>query len=370
MDRRETDRLLDVIRQSRAAGERAALAVIVRVRGSAYRREGTRMFVRPDGTYECALSGGCLEPAVADVARQVIETGVPALVSYDLADDSIWGLGIGCSGAVDVRIERLEDDEITTAWLGLLERGDAGVLITGLSGVAGRMVVSPAGTLTGGLSDAAVEAAAIAHALHRLDAPYPTSGIEPIGRTELFFEVATPPPALVIFGAGHDAPVVAALAWALGFAVTVVDVRDAFLTRERFPGATLVRAHFSEFADKVSIGAGSFVLVMNHHLERDQECLRVSLESPAAYIGVLGPRSRYEKLLAGLAERGYRPAPSMLARVRSPVGLALGAETPQEVALSILSEILAIRRGFQGGFLSGTRDSLHYSGDSRRVTRS
>jgi xanthine/CO dehydrogenase XdhC/CoxF family maturation factor len=370
MNRRETDRLLEVIREARAAGERAALAVIVRVRGSAYRREGTRMFVRADGTYECALSGGCLEPAVADAAARVIATGVPALVSYDLADDSIWGLGIGCSGAVDIRIERLEDDAVTNAWLGILERGESGVCVTSLSGVAGRMIVPATGNIVGRLSDAAVETQAAAHARNRLDVPYPASGLERIGGAELFFEVTTSPPELVVFGAGDDTVPVAELAWTLGHAVTVVDVRDAFLTRTRFPGATLTRAHFSEFADRVRLGARSFVLVMNHHLERDQESLRFSLESDAAYIGVLGPRSRYEKLLARLAAQGYVPVPSKLARVRSPVGLALGAETPQEVALSILGEILAIRRGFEGGFLSGSHDSLHYSDDSRRVTLS
>ena len=101
MDRREIELFLKAIRQARASGERAAIATIVRVRGSAYRREGTHMLIRPDGTYECALSGGCLEPSVADVAVRVIETGEPAVVNYDLADDSLWGLGMGCSGAID-----------------------------------------------------------------------------------------------------------------------------------------------------------------------------------------------------------------------------------------------------------------------------
>src|SRR6188474_1700806 len=110
MDRRETEGLLTAIRQARALGEPAAVATVVRVTGSAYRREGTCMLVRQNGTYECALSGGCLEPSVAEAALRVIETGEPRLVSYNLADDSLWGLGMGCSGAVDVRIERLEDD--------------------------------------------------------------------------------------------------------------------------------------------------------------------------------------------------------------------------------------------------------------------
>ena len=365
MDRRETERLLEVIQQARAAGEPAALATIVRVTGSAYRREGTRMFVRPNGTYVCSLSGGCLEPAVAETAARVIASGEPAVVSYDLADDSIWGLGLGCSGAVDVLIERLEDDVVTRAWFTILERSEPGVLVTSLSGISGRMVVAGARLAAGGLSDAVVEQQAIERARDRLCAPSPGSGLESIADAELFFEITLPPPDLVIFGAGHDVAPVARLAWTLGFAVTVVDVREAFLAPDRFPDATLICAHFSQFTDRVKPRAGAFMLVMNHHVERDQESLRFSLESDAAYIGVLGPRSRYDKLLAGLAAQGYAPDPSKTARVRSPVGLALGAEPPQEVSVSILGEMLAIRRGFEGGFLSGSVRSLHRPDESR-----
>ncbi len=370
MDRRETERLLEVIQQARAAGEPAALATIVRVRGSAYRREGTRMFVRQNGTYVCSLSGGCLEPAVAETAARVIASGEPVVVSYDLADDSIWGLGLGCSGAVDVLIERLEDDVVMRTWFTILEQSEPAVLVTPLSGISGRMVVAGARLVAGGLSDAVVEQQAIERARDRLRAPYPGSGLESIADAELFFEIALPPPELVIFGAGHDAAPVARLAWTLGFAVTVVDVREAFLAPGRFPDATLVCAHFSQFADRVKPRAGAFMLVMNHHVERDQESLRFGLESDAAYVGVLGPRSRYEKLLAGLAAHGYTPDAAKLSRVRSPVGLSLGAETPDEVAVSIMGEILAIRRGFEGGFLSGSVRSLHRPEDSRLFARS
>jgi xanthine dehydrogenase accessory factor len=370
MDRGETARLLDAIRQVRQAGEPAAMATIVRVRGSAYRREGTRMLVRRDGTYECALSGGCLEPAVADTAVRVITTGEPVVLSYDLADDSLLGLGIGCSGAVDIRIERLDDDAILNAWLAILERGDAAVLVTPLSGVTGRMIVDAGGIIAGSLSDAGVEQAAVAAAQERLRSPYPASAAEAIGGAEIFHEVATRLPALVIFGAGDDAAPVARLALALGFTVAVVDVRQAFLMPARFPGAALVPAHFSQFPERVALTPGAFALVMNHHLERDRESLRFSLESAARYIGVLGPRSRYEKLLAGLARQGYVPAPARTACVRSPVGLSLGAETPQEVAVSIVGEMLAIRRGFEGGFLTGSLRSLHRPDASRSLASS
>src|SRR5262245_58031020 len=161
------------------------------------------MFVRANGTYECALSGGCLEPAVAEAAARVIATGDPVIVSYDLADDSVWGLGIGCSGAVDIRIERLEDDAVSREWFAILERGDAAARLTPLSGVSGRMIVDAGGIITGGLSDEAVQHEAAARAGARLRAPYPASGPESIGRAEVFCEITLPPPDLVIFGAGH-----------------------------------------------------------------------------------------------------------------------------------------------------------------------
>jgi xanthine dehydrogenase accessory factor len=209
---RETERLLEVIHQTRATGERLALATVVRPNGSAYRHEGTRMVVRQNGTYECALSGDCLEPAVADAAARVIATGEPVIVNYDLADDSVWGLGMGCSGAVDIRIERFEADEIVSEWLHVLERGEAAVLITPLSGVSGRMIVRGAESFVGGLSDSSIESEAIARADRRLHSAYPRSGSEWIGNAEIFFEVATRPPELVAFGAGDDAVSVAQLA--------------------------------------------------------------------------------------------------------------------------------------------------------------
>ena len=373
MDRREIERFLAAIRRAQAARELAAVATIVRVRGSAYRREGTHMLIRPDGTYECALSGGCLEPSVATAAVRVIETGEPVVVSYDLADDSLWGLGMGCSGAIDVRIERLDElehDPTLRMWLDVLERGESAALVTPLARGSGRLLVRPGGESLGHLSDPAMEREAFSRARMRLDAPFPQSGPERIGSGEVFCEISTPAPELVVFGANSDAVPLARQAWALGFSVTMVDARSSYLTADRFPPATLVAAHYSEFATAAPLSPGSFVLVMNHHLERDEESLRFALESGAAYIGVLGPRARYEKLLTGLAAKGYTPSASGLARVHSPVGLSIGAETPEEVAVSILAEILAVRRGFEGGSLSGFSGSLHAPDDKRLLTSS
>ena len=171
MNRREAGRFLTALAELRAAGLRAASATVIRVHGSAYRREGARMLVRPDGTYVCSLSGGCLEPAVADAAARVIATGIPATVTFDLADDSIWSLNIGCSGAVDIRIEPIGDDAITASWLGVLEDAEPAVLVTSLSGPGRQRIVFPAAASVGTLGDPGLDADGDAAARARLARP-------------------------------------------------------------------------------------------------------------------------------------------------------------------------------------------------------
>ncbi len=369
MNRRETEQILRAIRGVRASGQRAALATVVRVRGSAYRREGARILVRDDGSYECLLSGGCLEPAVAEAAARVIASGTPFVTAYDLEEDSVWSLGIGCSGAVDILIERLEDDPITRIWLDVLDKAGTAVLVTSLSGSSERLLVRER-DVVGSLGTARLDDEAALRARERLSMPFPRSGTERVGEADWFFEVSGPPPELVVFGAGYDAAPLARHGWELGFEVSVVDVRDAFLSAERFPHAMLISSHFGRFPDLVRVGERTFAVIMNHHLERDRECLRFALGTKAPYIGVLGPRSRFQKLLHGLQADGFVPEPAALSRVRSPVGLALGAETPEEIAVSILGEMLALQRGFDGGFLHGRETSLHRPAESSALARS
>jgi xanthine/CO dehydrogenase XdhC/CoxF family maturation factor len=370
MDRRETERILAAVRSANADGTRVAIATVVRIRGSAYRREGARMVVRADGSYECLLSGGCLEPAVAEAAARVIATGEPVVVEYDLADDSPWGLSIGCSGAVDVRIERVEADPLTRAWLDLLDAGEAAARITSLHGSAGVVIVTGGGEVLGDLAGDRLRAEAIAEAQRRLARSEPQSGPIRIREVELFFEISEPPAALVIFGAGPDAVPLACQARNLGFLVTVVDAREALLTADRFPGAALKVVDHGDMRDDVPLTSRSHVVVMNHHLERDACSLEHALASGAPYIGVLGPRSRFQTLVARLRAHGVTLDAAGLNRVRSPVGLALGAETPEEVAVSILGEIIALRRGFEGGFLTGRETGLHRPDDSSVFARS
>ena len=305
------------------------------------------MFVRRNGTYECALSGGCLEPTVAEAAARVIATGDPVIVSYDLAEDSIWGLGIGCSGAVDIRIERIGDDAITNDWLTILERGEAAVLVTPLSGVSGRMIVRGTGGIVGGLTDPIVEQRAVASARARLGAPYPASGPERLGGADVFYEITLPPPDLVIFGAGHDAAPVAQLAWTLGFAVAVVDVRETFLTKERFGSATRVCAHFSQFAERVALGPGSFALIMNHHVERTRRVFGSASNRMRPTSACSGPGHATTSCWQAWRSRRYVPDPMRAARCEARWDSPWGLRHQKKWRLSILGELLAIRRGFE-----------------------
>ena len=321
------------------------------------------MLIREDGAMTCMLSGGCLEPEVAEVALGVLRTGVPALRHYDLAEDVVWGLGLGCGGTVDVYVEAVDASVLLGRWLEMRARGDRGVLATLLSGGGARVLVADDGKTDGGTGDPTLDASIVEASRRLLAESYPRAESRRLagagGDEDVFLDVSGPPPEIVLFGAGHDAIPLAALAHRLGWTVTIVDARPAFTTPERFPGARLVVAHAAQFEAQVRIDPRAFVMVMNHHLERDQAALGFALGSPSSWIGVLGPRSRYLKLLDGLASSGATPTREQLARVRNPVGLDVGAESPEEVALAIVSALLAERRGFKGGLLDGVAGRIH-----------
>ncbi|MDI3316301.1 MAG: XdhC family protein [Bacillota bacterium] len=248
-------------------------------------------------------------------------------------------------------------------WLEAVRGGQTAVLVTALEGGA-RLFVPEEGEPVGSLGDAAVDRWAVAEARRRLAAARPRSGSAeaelPGGaRLPLFFDVQAAPPELVLFGAGHDAVPLAQGGSRLGFRVLVVDPREAYATPERFPGAEVVPLAPDELEGRLHLGPRSYAVVMNHHLVRDRLSLRFALASEAAYVGLLGPRERAERILEELRREGFRPSPAALARLYSPVGLDVGAEGPEEVAVSILAEVLAVRNGHRGGFLRERSGSIH-----------
>lgn len=365
--------ILEAIEVGAARGTPMALATIISVQGSTYRREGARLLISAGGAMVGNISGGCLEGDVAVVADEVMRDGVPRLATYDLTadDDVVWGLGLGCNGAVDVFVEPLQPaspflravrramDEEATAAVAVVARGTDAV-------PAGtRLIRHPDGRMEGEVRDRAVAD----RLLRAMDAALREgrSARRTIpaadGALDLFIEVLQPPIRLVVCGAGHDAIPVVAQAAALGWRVVVVDKRDTFLTPERFPGAdAFLKAPFGEVGARLPMDARTAVLVMTHNYLHDRDVLRGLLTRPGPlpfYLGMLGPRVRTEKILKDLAAGGVTLSADAQARLYGPVGLDLGSEGPEEIALAALAEILAVDRARSAGFLRDRPGSIH-----------
>lgn len=350
----ETTQLLQAIDQAHEEGQEVALATVVRVIGSAYRREGAKMLVRQDGASACMISGGCLEQEMIEVAMQILVKGQPKRTIFDYDEEKTWWPG--CGGTVEVWVEPLEPQSPVLQWLRQSKEAEASVLATAIGGGEGRIWVKADGSVQGQIQPSELHQSAVRIAQQMLSsASRPTSRY--IQEAEVFFDISSPLPEVVLFGAGHDAKPMANQALVLGFKVTVVDAREDLL--QGFEGCSTVQASPDEYSSKVNLTSRHNVIVMNHHLEIDRKALRFALGSPARYVGVLGPRNRLEKILMALEAEGFIPSPEQLSRMRSPIGVDMGAESPEEIAVAALAEILALQRGFSGGFLQDKKDGIH-----------
>ncbi|MGI8748838.1 MAG: XdhC family protein, partial [Deinococcus sp.] len=230
---------------------------------------------------------------------------------------------------------------------------------SGLEAAPGKLLLR-GGEGLGGFRDSRLHGFALEAARQGLAARDPRAvTLRAPGGEEVFIDVNAPAPELLIYGAGHDAVPLSLQAVSLGYRVTVVDPRESYLTAGRFPGARLLPLAPEELTLGLEVSERMAAVVMNHHLDRDRVCLWHALNSLAPWVGVLGPRDRFKLLLGALEGERLHPDPAQLARVRSPVGLALGAEAPEEVALSILAELMAWRRGGSGRPLSGHEGPIH-----------
>ena len=352
----ETRAVLDLLAKVHAAGKRAALATVVRVRGSAYRHEGAKLAVAEDGSTAGNVSGGCLEQDVREVALQVIRTGQPELRSYCSSADEVaaWDLGVGCEGQVDVFVEpagaRPRERE-------LLERREPFAVATivgmGDAGCGMRLIVARA-RVDGDLGSRDLHRATTARARELLESE--ASGIHEIGGRSIFFDLLVPPPQLVVLGAGDDARPLVRFAADVGFRVVVVDRRPGYLTTERFPAAAgLIQSAGDELDQALAIDADCYAVVMNHNFADDQAYVRALLKTPVAYVGMLGPRQRTERILRNLAAEG----PMDEARVYGPVGLDIGTDGAEQVALAVIAEILAVRSGRRARSLRERQTAIH-----------
>src|SRR5882672_5704421 len=354
----ETREVLDFVARVRAGGKRAALATVVRVRGSAYRHEGAKLVVAEDGSTAGNVSGGCLEQDVREVALQVIRKGEPELRSYCSSADEIaaWDLGVGCEGQVDVYVELADVRPRERALLDERRPFVACGVIPGKGerpGKGQRLVVT-ADRAEGDLGSPGLTARAMTKARELLESG--ESGIHEIGGRSVFFDALVPPPQLVVLGAGDDARPLVLFAADVGFRVVVVDRRPGFLTVDRFPtAAALVQSAGDELAAALPLDAECYTVVMNHNFADDQAYVRALMKTPVAYVGMLGPRQRTERILRNLIAEG----PMDEGRVYGPVGLDIGTDGAEQVALAVIAEILAVRSGRRARSLRERRAAIH-----------
>jgi len=374
---KELQEILRAYEAIKRAEGKAILATVVNVKGSTYRRPGARLLIRQDGTTIGAISSGCLEADVVERAKKVMDSSNAITVVYDLTEsqDDVWGLNLGCSGVIHVLLEPLP---LSTRSLHLKSLADCmdsqktGVLASVFrvegefkATIGSHLLLLEDGSVAEDIKNPTLSAALTEDCLAALRSR--NTRVNEYRFTEgvvtALIEVIRPPLPLVIIGAGADSVPLARFAKELGWTVTVVDHRPAFISRERFPQAdALILARPEEITDKLTIKGNTLVVIMTHDFSHDLQLLRSILPSSAQYVGILGPSKRTELLLEKVRESGFIPSAKQLARLHGPIGLNIGAESPEEMALSILSEIQAFVNGRSGGFLRDHGGPIHEAG--------
>lgn len=371
---KELQRIVEAFAKARRDGEPTVLATVVRTSGSTYRRPGARMLFTQDGRTTGSVSGGCLERDVFRQAQRVFQSRQPRLVTYDSMseDDAVWEFGLGCNGVVDILIEYLPAEGSVTqmdflaACLTQRQDGALAKVFAVAGGIAARvgdcLQLRRDLPVQGDIAEAELSDAILGDAWRVLEGgesqirTYPTAA----GDVEVYIESLRPPVPLVIFGGGHDAIPLVRLAKELGWYVVVVDGRPGYATKGKFSAADkLIAARPDAIVDRVPLDDRTVAVIMNHNYADDLAVLRSLLPTPLKYIGVLGPKRRTEKLLDDIRREGAPVPAERLARLYGPVGLDIGADTPEEIAFAIIAEIKAVLTGRSGGVLRNREGPLH-----------
>jgi xanthine dehydrogenase accessory factor len=329
-----------------AEGKRVAAATIVAASGSTPRRAGARLLVSSAGDTWGSVSNGCVEGDVAERAAEVLRTGRPHLAAYGITDEFAFEVGLSCGGSIEVYVE--DWTGLPARLAGGPEEGFEGALATvvagpgsGTHGLLDRDRGWVAGDLPASLAEQLVPEAAAA--VDAEQAPLVTAG-----QSRVFLEAVTPAPRLLLFGAGHTAEALTPLAAAAGFRVTLCDPRPALATPERYPSAAEVLVGWPDrMVGDLAPDRRTDAVILAHDPKIEGPLLPRLLATPVRYIGVLGSRKTQAARVERLREEGCPP--EQLARLRGPVGLDIGAATPEEVAVSIVAEMVAARRGRLAG---------------------
>jgi xanthine dehydrogenase accessory factor len=339
--------VLSQIESWRTAGDAIATATVIQTWGSAPRGLGAKMAVTADGKIAGSVSGGCVEGAVVEAAQRVLRTGKPELQRFGVADDTAWSVGLACGGSIEVFVEALDPGTFEPLAVALREERPAATatVVAGSEDLLGRKVLvlqdgSAFGTLGGVLDGPAAD-----HARESLrDGQCRRIPLEPV---ELFVQPYLGSPTLVIVGGVHIAIALTAIARSLGYRTVVVDPRKSFGSELRFPHADRLLHEWPDDAlQQLGLSPSSAVAVLTHDPKLDDPALRVALKSPAFYVGALGGKATQQKRRKRLLEAGLTE--SDLARLHAPIGLDLGGRSPEEIALSVMAQVVAARNGRAG----------------------
>ncbi len=370
---KEAEDIIKAYDEAVLAGKKTALATVVHVEGSSYRRPGARMLITEDGALTGAISGGCLEGDALRKALLVIMQQQSMLVTYDTSDedDAVIGLGLGCNGIIQVLIEPLQagnaENPINLLKIITGQRKKA-ALVT-LFCLANKKDPQPGTCLlltedskllgdTGCLKDVLLTGAQ--QALKHQQSSFHHYITEKQSLTA-FTEFISPAVLLVIIGAGNDILPLAAMAEILGWKMTIIDGRPAYAKKERFPAScSVILAKPEQVLDQIIIDDRTAVVLMTHNYIYDRSLLEYLAKKNIVYTGMLGPKKKLERMLAELAEQGIAFTAAQLAAIHSPVGLDIGAETPEEIALSIIAEIKAVFAGVTAAPLRENTLPIHH----------
>jgi xanthine dehydrogenase accessory factor len=354
-------------------GERVAVAMVAGVRKSAPRPPGTKMAVSESGEIVGSVSGGCVEGAVIEVAEEIMRSGEPRLLHYGITNEEAWDVGLQCGGEIDVWIEpyRLaagqddaSPDALTAAFVEFERTGGRGALVTAMRGprAGAKMLVHADGASRGTLGEAELDRLAVAHGEQLMWEERSRLHDDAAG---LFVDVTAPLPRLFVFGAVDYAATLCTAARLVGWRPFVADPRARFAQPARFPDAEAVVAAWPReaFERLGGIDRATAIVVLTHDPKLDDAALRAALHSDAGYIGAMGSRNAQRARRERLLEGGIDEAE--LQRIAAPVGLDLGALTAGETALSIMAEIVALRRGRSGGRLAGSAHRIHADAPDR-----
>jgi len=349
---------------------KAALATVVKVRGSSYRSPGARMLITDDGRWVGSISGGCLEGDALRKARSVMMSKTPMTVTYDTREESNQnlGIGLGCNGVIDVLIESVDPQDQKNAieqFANLINTKEPMALATifaGSCGVGEKLLITRSGESTSQFTNTNLSAQVRVDLKELFDTKkseakkYNIDGLD----FDVFVELIQPSLSLIIFGGGFDARPVSELAKSLGWNVSVTDECVAHIAPVFFPSADKLSLCQREFIDRdFEIGAYTACILMSHNYEYDRDVLKKLIKTNTPYIGILGPRKRFDKMLKEFNEAGVVLADTDFQRIHSPIGLDIGAEAPDEIALSIISEIQSKFTNRSGGFLKYHSGPIH-----------